>query len=131
MAQLREKEAPLLLGGRGHGPVGLEALALEGRVVRDDGVAGGLEVVVLEHDVAGQDDAEAALAPAPVDVDELRRGHAAPLEHLGVPRREALGHGGLHEAVLGGQPAEGELEGLAERRRVDVLGLETVRSHVW
>jgi len=63
----------------------LEALALEFCCSRDDRVAGSLQLVVLDHDIACKDGAELSLAPAFVDIDEVFGGDSTSIKVLGVP----------------------------------------------
>lgn len=85
VADLTDHEAALLLTLPGHLLEGIEAVAAESRATRDDGVAGSLEVIIFDHDVAGQDVAQATLAPAAVDIDEFFTRNATGFEILGIP----------------------------------------------
>lgn len=101
----------------------LESLPLVLAATRDDGVAGGFEVVVFEHDVAGQDMANLALTPSSVYIHEVLGRDTAGLQVLGIPGGETLGHGALDEAVRGGLAAELELERLAQGLSGYIVGL--------
>ncbi|KAJ8114685.1 hypothetical protein OPT61_g3503 [Boeremia exigua] len=77
----------------------LEALPREFGLAGDDGVAGPLEMVVLDHDISREDESNAALAPSPVQVDEVLGRYTASLQVLRVPAGQALSHSSLEEAV--------------------------------
>ena len=100
----------------------LESLPLVLAATRDDGVAGGFEVVVFEHDVAGQDMSNAAFAPSSVHIHEVLGRDTAGLLVLRIPGRETLGHGALDETVGGGLAAELELERLAQGLSGNIFG---------
>jgi len=70
-----------------------------GRSGRDDHVAGCFELVVFDHCIAEEDEAEAPFAPPFVEIDELFGGDAAFFEVIGVPGGQALGHGCFHAVV--------------------------------
>jgi hypothetical protein len=123
MGDLSDDEVTLDVALSGHLLEGLEALALVGSADRDDRVSHGLQVVVLEHDVTGEVQADTASAPVLVDILEVLAGYAARLEVVRVPRGETLGHGALEEAIGGIAVGELEVQGLAQRRRVGLLRL--------
>jgi len=77
VADLADEEAAACLAGCCHCAVPLEALAVERVIAGDDGVSCSLQMIIFNHDVAGQDQANAALAPSLVEVNEILRGHAA------------------------------------------------------
>ena len=85
VADLADHEAAVFLALGGHGLKGLKAFAFEFGAAGDDGVSLGFELVVVYHDVSGQDSAKLALAPALVDIDQVLRRYAAGLEVFGVP----------------------------------------------
>lgn len=85
MADLTDDQTSMRLRRRSQLFERLESLAGEVRLPWDDGVAHGLELVVLDHDVARQDGSQLAFAPSLVDVDEVLGRNASGLEVLGVP----------------------------------------------
>lgn len=82
---LTNDQAAVLLAGRGEVGKGVEALAGEGGSAGDDGIASSFELVIFDHDVAGQDGAEVAFTPSLVDIDKVRGRNAPSFEVLGVP----------------------------------------------
>ena len=85
VADLADHQASVFLTLGSHGLEGLEAFTFGLGASRDDRVSLGFELVIVYHDVSGQDSAELPLAPALIDVDQVLRRYTACLEVLGVP----------------------------------------------
>ena len=111
MAQLRHKQTPTLLRDPHQLPIPLQPPVM---VVAQDRVPQRLDRVVLHHRVALHDNPDPALAPAAVQVDQLRRRHAAARDVIVAPVAQAFGHGGFQESVRGAAAGEGECDWLAE-----------------
>jgi hypothetical protein len=125
VGNLTNKQRAVLLGLGSHLFERLETLTRELGLARDNRVAGRLEVVILDHDITGQEEANAALTPPSVQVDEVLGRHTTSLEVLGVPAGDTLSHGSLEEAVGCCLSRELKLEGLTQGRGILGVGLET------
>ena len=68
MGDLTDDQAAMCLARCCELPEGFAALTLGGFSSWDNGVAGCLQLVEFDHDVAGQDGAELALAPSLVEL---------------------------------------------------------------
>ena len=125
VGNLTNKQRAVLLGLGSHLLERLETLTRELRLAGDDGVTGCLEVIILDHDVAGEDETNTALTPPPVQVDKVFGRHTTNLEVLRVPAGDTLSHGSLEEAVGCCLSRELELEGLTQGRSILGVGFET------
>jgi len=123
MADLTDHQAAVLLALCSHISEPFEPLTAKVGFARNDRVAHSLELVVFDHDVARQDQAESTLSPSLVDIDQILRRNTASGEVLRVPGGYTLRHCAFEESVWGRLAAELELQRLAQRGRAHVLGL--------
>lgn len=85
MGDLIDDQAAMCLARCCEFPEGFEALTLGDFSSWNNGVADCLQLVEFDHDVAGQDGAELALAPSLVDVNQVLGGNAASFVVFGIP----------------------------------------------
>ena len=85
VADLADDETSVGFGGGGEFLEGLEAVTRERASTRDDGVAGGFELVEFDHDIAGENGTQLAFTPAFVEVDEVGGGDSSSGEILRIP----------------------------------------------